>query len=141
MVTVQRERNRSRADRIARMLEALRQGTTIVEGLHDVRALAHFGINAIPYSRLSAALPGISGRVYLLTDGDRGGEEKREKIRTLLLEHNSAYLIDETLGKRMLRMLNATSVEQICGPIEEAMENGDYCGKNISRYSKVHGAG
>jgi 5S rRNA maturation endonuclease (ribonuclease M5) len=123
------------------MLEALRQGTTIVEGLHDVKALAHFGIKAIPYSRLSAALPSISGRVYLLADDDRGGEEKKEKMRMLLLEHNSGYLIDETLGRRMLKMLNVTSVEQICGPIEEARESGDYYGKNISRYSKVHGAG
>ena len=141
MITVQRERSRVRADRIARMLDLLKDGTTIVEGMHDVKALANFGIYAIPYSRLSSALPSISGRVYLLTDNDRGGEEKREKIRALLLEHNGACLIDETLGRRMLRMLNATSVEQICGPIEEAKKNGDYCGKNISRYSKVHGAG
>ncbi len=56
-----------------------------------------------------------------MTDRDRGGEEKKAKIMAMLLESERGYVIDDSLGKRLLKMTNSTSVEQVRGPIEEAM--------------------
>lgn len=116
------QRDAARARQVSGILEALRLGTVVVEGIHDVRTLQRFGIEAVPYSKLAGSLPDVGRTVYVLTDDDRGGEEKKRKIITVLLESDKRYVIDDTLGRRLLRMLNATSVEQVYGPIEEVME-------------------
>jgi 5S rRNA maturation endonuclease (ribonuclease M5) len=103
------------------MLEALRQGTVVVEGMHDVRTLERLGVASVAYSKLATSLPDVSKTVYVLTDDDRGGEEKKRKIMAILLESDKRYAIDDVLGRRLLRMLNSTSVEQVYGPIEEVM--------------------
>ncbi len=103
------------------MLEALRKGTVVVEGMHDVRTLERLGIGSTAYSKLATSLPDVGRTVYVLTDNDRGGEEKKRKIMAILLESDKRYAIDDTLGRRLLRMLNSTSVEQVYGPIEEVM--------------------
>jgi len=123
VIGLQRCKDEARARHITKMLETLRQGTVIVEGMHDVSALRFLGVEAVPYSRLfKSPLPGVGKKVFLMTDNDRGGKEKREKIKAMLLEANSGYVMDEVLGKRMLDSLNVKCVEQICGPVEEAME-------------------
>jgi 5S rRNA maturation endonuclease (ribonuclease M5) len=118
------QRDVARARQVSGILEALRLGTVVVEGMHDVRTLQRFGIMSLPYSRLANSLPSVGKTVYVLTDDDRGGEEKKRKIMAILLESDKRYAIDDTLGRRLLRMLNATSVEQVYGPIEELMERG-----------------
>jgi 5S rRNA maturation endonuclease (ribonuclease M5) len=105
-----------------RLLERLSQGTVIVEGIHDTRTLKSLGIEALTYSQLHKSLPGAGRPVYILTDDDRGGEEKKRKIMAMLLESDKGYVTDDSLGKRLLKMTNSTSVEQVRGPIEEAME-------------------
>ena len=131
MVGVQQEtKNSTRAKRVSRILETLRQGTVIVEGLHDVKTLNLLGVNAVSYSQLCAGtLPSAGERIYILTDSDRGGEEKKAKIEALLLEANGNYVMDDSLGRRMLRILNATSVEQVYGPVEEILMKGKNEGK------------
>ena len=141
---VQQDSDEARGARIQRTLAMLRDGTVIVEGAHDVRTLRLLGINAVPYPGLSAVLERKTrGKFYVMTDNDRGGEEKRSKIVSMLLETNSGSAIDEVTGRRMLNMLNVTCVEQVYGPVQEALEkgNGDYFGKDIPGYCKVHGSG
>jgi 5S rRNA maturation endonuclease (ribonuclease M5) len=123
VVEVQREsKDYSRAKNIMRLLERLSQGTVVVEGIHDTRTLKSLGIDALTYSQLHKSLPGAARPVYILTDDDRGGEEKKRKIMAMLLESDKGYVTDDSLGKRLLKMTNSTSVEQVRGPIEEAME-------------------
>ncbi len=50
-----------RAKRISSALEALSQGTVIVEGAHDLRALRPLGIGALTYSQLFRSLPRRAG--------------------------------------------------------------------------------
>jgi 5S rRNA maturation endonuclease (ribonuclease M5) len=120
---LQHSKDDARGKALIGILDELRQGTVIVEGAHDVRALAYLGVPSIPFSRVSGPALGCSSRkVYLLMDNDRGGAEKSEKLRSRILELGEGYVINEVLGKRMLRMLNATSVEQIKGPIDEALK-------------------
>jgi len=120
---VQQERkDYLRAKRIAGILGTLREGTVIVEGVHDIRTLKRLGIDALTYSQVCAsALPDALAPVYILTDNDKGGEDKKRKLMALLLESDKPYVIDDALGKRLLKMTNSTSVEQVYGPIENAM--------------------
>lgn len=119
---VQQERkDYLRAKHISCLLKTLSQGTVIVEGVHDVRTLGFLGIGALTYSQLFKTLPPAGRTVYIMTDADRGGEEKKRKIMAMLLESDKGYAVDDSLGKRLLKMTNSTSVEQVRGPIEEAM--------------------
>ena len=102
-------------------MERLSQGTVIVEGAHDTKALKLLGIDALTYSQLHKSLPSASRPVYIMTDDDRGGEEKKRKIVAMLLESDECYAMDDSLGRRLLKMTNSTSVEQVRGPIEEAI--------------------
>ena len=120
---MQHSKDEARGKAILEILDELRQGTVVVEGPHDVNALSSFGIESIPFSRVSGDALGCSCRkVYLLMDNDRGGAEKAEKMKSKILELGEGYAVNEVLGKRMLKMLNATSVEQIVGPIKEALK-------------------
>ena len=140
-----------KAKHIIEMFEKLRKGTVIAEGIHDVRALRLFGVDALTYPRFAARAKFMNfRRAYILTDCDRGGDEKRQKIISALLESQPGCIIDESLGRRMLHMLGVTSVEQIHGPVEELLAKGkqniqnkgiDLNGENIFGHSKVHGSG
>ena len=126
---MQRSKDEARARTIKRMLDELAQGTVVVEGIHDVKTLAHFGIDSIPFSRVSGNTLGCPCRkVYLFMDNDRGGAEKMEKIKSKIVEMGAGYSVNEVLGKRMLKLLNATSVEQMKGPITEALEKMEKSG-------------
>ncbi len=140
---MQRMKDEERQRQIQTILHTLSHGTVVVEGKHDVGVLARFGIHAVKYSWLvTHGLPSAAGTVYLLMDRDKGGDEKRRKIMSALLEAQAGFVINEAIGRRMLKMLNVTSVEQIYGPMQEALEKiGDPNGKNIPRHSKVYGAG
>ena len=129
MIRVQRYAKGRRAKkRIEELLEKLREGSVIVEGAHDVKVMAKLGVTAIPYSKV-VSLHGtgvdLKKSVYLLTDSDRGGEEKKEKLKSALLTLDSGCKINEDIGRHLLKMLNATSVEQIYGPILRIIEEGE----------------
>jgi 5S rRNA maturation endonuclease (ribonuclease M5) len=117
-----KQRDISRARQVSGILEALRHGTVVVEGMHDVRTLRSLGIGAVTCSRLAGSLPDVGRTVYVLMDSDRGGEEKKRKVLATLLESDKRYAIDDALGRRLLKMLNATSIEQVYGPISELMD-------------------
>lgn len=119
------QRDIARARQVSGILETLRHGTVVVEGMHDVRTLSQLGIGSVACSRLAGSLPDVGRTVYVLTDCDRGGEEKKRKVVATLLESDKGYAINDTLGRRLLRMLNATSVEQVYGPISELMERSE----------------
>ncbi len=122
---VQQENDESRSEAIARTLETLRGSIVIVEGDHDVSALESFSVKAVSYNKLIRQDFSAKGKiVYILTDNDRGGEEKKQKIQAFLLETSPECIINEGLGKHLLEMLNVTGIEQIRGPIVEAMQKG-----------------
>jgi 5S rRNA maturation endonuclease (ribonuclease M5) len=119
---LQQDSDEYRAKRILRMLDELKQGSVIVEGQHDVRTLGHFGITAIPYPKLAKSVLEREKKIYFFMDNDKGGEEKAEKAKSVLMDTYKGFRVNEVLGRKMLNMLNATSVEQIRAPIEEALE-------------------
>ncbi len=105
-------------------LKRLAEGTVVVEGKHDIAALKKLGISAMAYSAVESGNVSIPvGRtIYLLTDNDRGGDEKRERLKSALLAMDNRHTINDELGRKLLSMLHATSIEQIFGPAEEILE-------------------
>ena len=112
---VEREQ-RSKA--VSRIMAELACSTVIVEGKHDVDALASLGIAAITEG--SIARNNINGRVCLLMDNDRRGIQRRERLYNKLLEMDKGIQIDVASGERLQKMLNITSIEQLCKPVREA---------------------
>ncbi len=127
------------------MLERLREGVAIVEGKHDVAVLERLGVHALVYSAVESgkSAPEKGKTIYILTDNDKGGDEKRERLKSALLAMDIGHAINEELGRKLLQMLGATSIEQIYGPAMEILEEekSDNHGKNISRHSKIYGRG
>ncbi len=116
MIEVEREQ-RSKA--VSRIMAELACSTVIVEGKHDVDALASLGIAAITEG--SIARNRIEGKICLLMDNDRRGIQRRERLYNRLLEMDKGIRIDIASGERLQKMLNITSIEQLCGPVREAM--------------------
>jgi len=116
VIDVERE-HRSRA--VSRIMAELACSTVIVEGKHDVDALASLGIAAITEG--SIARNSIEGKVCLLMDNDRRGIQRMERLYNRLLEMDKEILIDVTSGERLQKMLNITSIEQLCRPVREAI--------------------
>ena len=106
---------------LERILGELCEGTVIVEGRHDVNALARLRISAIAEGSIERQGIAPGRTVYLLMDNDRRGEERKERLAARLLETHSDARIDTALGKRLQRMLNITSIEQLCMPVSEAL--------------------
>jgi 5S rRNA maturation endonuclease (ribonuclease M5) len=102
-----------------------------------VSTLEKFGITSFTYGLVYKGAELGSRDVYIMTDTDRRGEEKKERISDILSERG--YTVDYTTGKRLLNMLNVACVEELYIPLTKALENGDKNGKNILRHSKVHG--
>ena len=117
MIKVERE-HRSKA--VSRIMAELARSTVIVEGKHDVDALASLGIAAITEG--SIARNSIDGKVFLLMDNDRRGMQRRERLYNKLLEMDKEIRIDVASGERLQKMLNITSIEQLCRPVREAMQ-------------------
>lgn len=108
------------------MLSRLREGMVIVEGKHDVPRMEELGIRAVTYYKAvtDSGAVGKGTIIYLLTDSDKGGEEKKGKLISALLERDKSLEIDTELGGRLLRMLNLTSIEQIGKPMAELLAKG-----------------
>ena len=119
---VRLKRSSKEADRsksVSAILEKLRQGSVVVEGMHDVRTLAKLGIPAITYtSALSCHMP-LGRDVYVMMDLDRRGREKAERLVSVLASHG--YHTDESAGRRLLLMLHTVCVEEAYKPAIEAM--------------------
>ena len=110
---------------IVKMFDELSEGVVVVEGNHDAAVMKLFGVSAMTHAQLfKNGLKGEQKTVYVLTDRDKGGEEKRHRITSFLLERYPRSRINENAGRRLLRIANATSVEQIYAPIVEAMKKG-----------------
>lgn len=117
------KKDKEYAGKVKKILKTLSSGFVIVEGAHDIAALNKLGLKSFAYSQVLSkqAVPAAECTVYLLTDSDKGGEEKKEKLLAVLREVNSGYKIDDVLGKHLMRLLNITSIEQICSPVEEIL--------------------
>ncbi len=119
------------------MLSKFKESGVIVEGRHDRLALAEIGVRSYTYESIIRGAEPDSEEAILLTDSDRRGMEKSEKLAQLLNE--KGYKVDESTGRQFLRMLNVSCAEEILAPLAEMLENGEDNGKNIFRHSKVHG--
>lgn len=106
------------------MLGFLADGTVIVEGKHDKTALGELGVDSITYTSVEkgSVIPDHGKTVYIAMDMDKGGEEKATKLISRLLSEYKGYAINTELPRSILKMLNAKSVEQICGPAKEIIE-------------------
>lgn len=136
----------SRRREAIQMLERLRNGIAIVEGKHDALVLERLGIPSFTYdSVINGSVSVCSHEIFILMDNDRRGSEKRERLGSFLLE--KGLKADNKFGIRLLKMFNSVCIEEIYSPILQAlkiepeMENGDYDGKDVFGYSKVHGRG
>lgn len=130
--------------KIIGVISRLMEGIVIVEGKHDTGKLGLFGISAVTFTDVLYRKHKISPekKVYVMTDNDRNGEEKRSRIIGELLSWNPLAEIDTELGPLFLRMLNVRCAEQIYRPLTEIMENdGESNGKNILRHSEVPNRG
>ncbi len=133
----QSEKSSKKRKVLEHLLFELKSGAVVVEGKHDVSTLEKFGITSFTYDLVYKGAELGSRDVYIMTDTDRRGEEKKERISDILSERG--YTVDYTTGKRLLNMLNVACVEELYIPLTKALENGDKNGKNILRHSKVHG--
>jgi 5S rRNA maturation endonuclease (ribonuclease M5) len=112
-------------------LEILRDTSIlkVVEGAHDVSALAQFG--AAPIIKYDSLIRnGMNGDVRvacLMMDSDKGGEEKRVRAESFVHENHPGWKIDASFGPNLLKGMGATSVEQLPGLIAEVLDrkNGE----------------
>lgn len=119
--TVQRKR-------LERMLGELKEGIVIVEGKHDVETLGRLGIRSVSFSQFMGGNLGtrwfqIHKTFYIWMDLDKGGEDKEGKVINLMERIDGNVKYDVNLGKRVLKMLGITSVEQAYGMVEEVLKN------------------
>lgn len=117
---------RSRRNRLLDILERLRDGIVIVEGKHDVGALGRLEIPATSYNKFlscnnSTTEFSTNRTFYIMMDADKGGRDKENKVINLLTSMDNAIEYNTELGKRLLRLLGITSVEQVCGRVEMVM--------------------
>lgn len=110
--------------RLIRLLDFLANGTVVVEGKHDIEALRELGVEAVAYGAVECGriTPDPEKTVYIAMDMDKGGEQKASRLVSRLLSVRKNYTINLDLPRSMLKMLNAKSVEQICGPARELIE-------------------
>lgn len=129
------------------VLSTLSESFVVVEGRHDVAALRSLGIASHTYEqtmRSRARLPEI---VHILTDGDRRGMEKAERLTSYLIERGVRP--DLRTGTRLLKMVGAKHIEEIVQPVQQRLQTedennktkGDRYGENLFGYSKIHGRG
>jgi len=102
------------------MLLELSNSFVVVEGIHDVSALRKLGIHAYTYEKVMRTSSGLPERALILTDNDRRGMEKAERLNGYLGEMGVS--VDSTTGTRLLKMLNSTHVEDILKPVAQALE-------------------
>ncbi|MEM0149294.1 MAG: toprim domain-containing protein [Candidatus Micrarchaeaceae archaeon] len=96
------------------VLETIREGIVVVEGLHDIAALAKLNVKAINFD----LLPMIDkdaleeGTVYLMMDDDKGGHSKEEKAIKIILSINPNTRLDTFERDRLISILSITSIEE-----------------------------
>ena len=130
---VKQAKDEANAKQLQLMLETLKQAASVsvVEGKHDLAALADFAISAISCPQLFADGMRLKGKtLYLLMDLDRGGEEKGMKVEAFIQERHPGARMNRTLGPRMLKLLGIRSVEQMRKPTAELLEKGKKNKKN-----------
>ena len=115
--------------KLERMLNDLREGIVIVEGKHDVEALARLKIRSISFAQFIGGNARTTSfqadrTFYVWMDADRGGAVKEEKVVEMLGMIDGGVKYDVTLGKRILKMLGITSVEQSYGMVRQVLERG-----------------
>jgi 5S rRNA maturation endonuclease (ribonuclease M5) len=143
---VHRAREADKAKLVQNLLQQLREGVVIVEGKHDKEALKAFGIDSFTFYEIASnpsKLSNFAGKkIYLLFDNDKGGEEKNRKMVELVKAYAMHSKINDSLAKKLLGLLNCTSIEQVPGPLRELLDlrRGDIDGENIFGYSQVHGS-
>ncbi len=108
------------------ILEKLEHGIVIVEGKHDVETLRKLGISSIAYANfiagnINTTLLNTGMMFYVMMDADKGGEDKREKVVLLLSGMDNGIDYDTETGRRFLKMLGITSVEQAYGRVTQVM--------------------
>lgn len=114
--------------RLERMLDDLRNGIVIVEGKHDVGTLERLRIKAISFPQFVGGNLGTisfkTDRVfYVWMDADKGGADKEQKVVNILDAMDGGIRYDVELGKRVLKMLGITSVEQAYGMVRQMLES------------------
>jgi len=143
---VHRAREADKAKLVQNLLQQLREGVVIVEGKHDKDTLKEFGIDSFTFYEAASnpsKLSSFAGKtIYILFDDDKGGEEKNRKMIELVTAYATHSKVNDSLAKRLLGLLNCTSIEQVSGPLRELLDlkRGDIDGENIFGYSQVHGS-
>ncbi len=124
---LQSEKESDRRKRLRKLLEELRSGVVVVEGKHDIEVLHKLNINAMTYGSFMGNVNNILDKlpkdrtIFIIMDADKSGDFRTEQLKGKLLERNLQF--DEHLGKRLLKALNSTSVEQLLKPIEEILNS------------------
>ncbi len=122
------------------MLFRFKEGSVVVEGKHDAEALRKLGIASYTYECIMRGARPQQHNVFILTDADRRGLEKRERLLAVLSEEG--YKADYRAGENMLSMLNSRCIEEIYSPAMQALDiEMYYHGKDLFRHSKVYGRG
>ncbi len=124
---LQSEKESDRRKRLRKLLEELRSGVVVVEGKHDIEVLHKLNIDAMTYGSFMGNVNNILDKlpkdrtIFIIMDADKSGDFRTEQLKGKLLERNLQF--DEHLGKRLLKALNSTSVEQLLKPIEEILNS------------------
>ena len=117
--------------RLDSILEKLKDGIVIVEGKHDVDTLRRLGISSIPYGKFMSTNMythefQTEKTFYLMMDADKGGEDKGQKILSLLTGFDNYVVYNTELGRSFLKLLGITSVEQAYGKVQHIMTMSQY---------------
>jgi len=125
-----REVLKKASKKVLEITSRLKRAYVVVEGGHDVDALADFGITAMTYSAAIANICSLVRQAHderkeiiILFDLDKGGDDKMCKLllafESALDGDTSAVKINTELGRHFLKILSVTSVEQIRAPASE----------------------
>ena len=111
---------------IKHIMDTLGSGEVIVEGKHDVNTLSRLGISSITLGSFGKMQGGkIPMRLFIMMDLDKGGDIKEREAVSLAMERYPNCTVDTETGKRFLKMLNLTSIEQAYCPVREIIESGE----------------
>ncbi|MCL4374145.1 MAG: toprim domain-containing protein [Candidatus Marsarchaeota archaeon] len=109
------EREAARRKDLENLLDRLRSGIAIVEGLHDVKAFAALGVKAVNLDALRLKreeLP-VDKPVFIMMDGDRGGKAKERKAIDTIAELYPGLQASTYEKKQLLQLLNITTIEEV----------------------------
>ncbi len=120
---------------VVEIIKKMQQDNTvvIVEGQHDISTLSEVveylsskgkiekkEVYAVTFDRLLYNHLQINGqKIIVAMDGDRRGEEKKEQAIALIRERYPQSTIDESTGRRLLKILGTNHIEGVLGPIKE----------------------